>query len=45
MIVQVAPIAIANIGWKTYIIFAVLNAFVSQPSRVIEEDGADSRCF
>ncbi|TDZ54588.1 Sugar transporter STL1 [Colletotrichum trifolii] len=26
MIVQVTPIAIANIGWKTYIIFAVLNA-------------------
>ncbi|KAL0932938.1 hexose carrier [Colletotrichum truncatum] len=26
MIVQVTPIAIANIGWRTYIIFAVLNA-------------------
>ena len=26
MIVQVTPIAINNIGWKTYIIFAVLNA-------------------
>lgn len=29
LIVQVTPIAITNIGWKTYIIFAVLNtAFV-----------------
>tara|TARA_R110002060_G_scaffold68626_1_gene77357 strand:- start:434 stop:673 length:240 start_codon:yes stop_codon:yes gene_type:complete len=27
MIVQITPIAIENIGWKTYIIFAVLNAF------------------
>lgn len=26
MIVQITPIAISNIGWKTYIIFAVLNA-------------------
>lgn len=26
MIVQITPIAIENIGWKTYIIFAVLNA-------------------
>lgn len=26
MIVQITPIAIDNIGWKTYIIFAVLNA-------------------
>ena len=26
MIVQVTPIAISNIGWKTYIIFAILNA-------------------
>jgi hypothetical protein len=26
MIVQITPIAIQNIGWKTYIIFAVLNA-------------------
>jgi hypothetical protein len=26
MIVQITPIAINNIGWKTYIIFAVLNA-------------------
>lgn len=26
MIVQIAPIALDNIGWKTYIIFAVLNA-------------------
>ncbi|KXJ87940.1 sugar transporter STL1 [Microdochium bolleyi] len=26
MIVQISPIAIDNIGWKTYIIFAVLNA-------------------
>ncbi|KAF6802603.1 hexose carrier [Colletotrichum sojae] len=26
MIVQITPIAIANIGWRTYIIFAVLNA-------------------
>ncbi|KDN60521.1 hypothetical protein CSUB01_10537 [Colletotrichum sublineola] len=26
MIVQITPISIANIGWKTYIIFAVLNA-------------------
>lgn len=26
MIVQVTPIAISNIGWRTYIIFAVLNA-------------------
>jgi len=26
MIVQITPPAIANIGWKTYIIFAVLNA-------------------
>ena len=26
MIVQITPIAITNIGWKTYIIFAVLNA-------------------
>lgn len=26
MIVQVTPIAIDSIGWKTYIIFAVLNA-------------------
>lgn len=25
MIVQITPPAIANIGWKTYIIFAVLN--------------------
>lgn len=27
MIVQITPIAIDNIGWKTYVIFAVLNAF------------------
>lgn len=27
MIVQITPIAIENIGWKTYIIFAVLNSF------------------
>lgn len=27
MIVQITPIAIDNIGWRTYIIFAVLNAF------------------
>jgi len=27
MIVQITPIAIENIGWKTYIIFAALNAF------------------
>lgn len=27
MIVQITPIAITNIGWKTYIIFAALNAF------------------
>lgn len=26
MIVQITPIAIDNIGWKTYIIFAILNA-------------------
>lgn len=26
MIVQITPIAIENIGWRTYIIFAVLNA-------------------
>jgi hypothetical protein len=26
MIVQITPIAIQNIGWRTYIIFAVLNA-------------------
>ncbi|UPL04283.1 hypothetical protein LCI18_015217 [Fusarium solani-melongenae] len=26
MIVQITPISIENIGWKTYIIFAVLNA-------------------
>jgi hypothetical protein len=26
MIVQITPIAITNIGWRTYIIFAVLNA-------------------
>lgn len=26
MIVQITPIAIQNIGWQTYIIFAVLNA-------------------
>jgi hypothetical protein len=26
MIVQITPIAIQNIGWKTYIIFAALNA-------------------
>ncbi|GKT48933.1 sulfate adenylyltransferase [Colletotrichum spaethianum] len=26
MIVQITPISIASIGWKTYIIFAVLNA-------------------
>ncbi len=26
MIVQITPIAIQNIGWKTYIIFAVLNS-------------------
>lgn len=26
MIVQVTPVAIENIGWKTYIIFAILNA-------------------
>ena len=25
MIVQITPIAIDNIGWRTYIIFAVLN--------------------
>ena len=25
MIVQITPPAIANIGWKTYIIFAILN--------------------
>ncbi|KAM0482237.1 hypothetical protein ACHAP7_004467 [Fusarium lateritium] len=27
MIVQITPISIENIGWRTYIIFAVLNAF------------------
>ena len=26
MIVQITPVALANIGWRTYIIFAVLNA-------------------
>lgn len=26
MVVQITPIAIDNIGWRTYIIFAVLNA-------------------
>jgi Sugar (and other) transporter len=26
MIVQITPVSINNIGWKTYIIFAVLNA-------------------
>ena len=26
MVVQITPPAIANIGWKTYIIFAILNA-------------------
>ena len=26
MIVQITPVAIENIGWKTYIIFAILNA-------------------
>ncbi|EFZ00038.1 hypothetical protein MHUMG1_02912 [Metarhizium humberi] len=26
MVVQITPIAIENIGWKTYIIFAILNA-------------------
>ncbi|PNS15303.1 High-affinity glucose transporter [Sphaceloma murrayae] len=26
MIVQITPISIANLGWRTYIIFAVLNA-------------------
>ncbi|KID99675.1 sugar transporter STL1, partial [Metarhizium majus ARSEF 297] len=26
MVVQITPIAIDNIGWKTYIIFAILNA-------------------
>jgi hypothetical protein len=26
MIVQITPIAITNIGWRTYIIFAALNA-------------------
>ncbi|KAL6890064.1 sugar transporter STL1 [Trichoderma evansii] len=26
MIVQITPIAIENIGWKTYIVFAILNA-------------------
>lgn len=26
MIVQITPIAISKIGWRTYIIFAVLNA-------------------
>ncbi|KAJ0348655.1 hypothetical protein COL154_012427 [Colletotrichum chrysophilum] len=26
MVVQITPIAISNIGWRTYIIFAVLNA-------------------
>lgn len=26
MVVQITPIAIANIGWRTYIIFAALNA-------------------
>lgn len=26
MIVQITPISIDNIGWRTYIIFAVLNA-------------------
>ena len=26
MIVQITPISISNIGWRTYIIFAVLNA-------------------
>jgi hypothetical protein len=25
MVVQITPIALANIGWRTYIIFAVLN--------------------
>ncbi|CEF75734.1 unnamed protein product [Fusarium graminearum] len=27
MIVQITPVSISNIGWRTYIIFAVLNAF------------------
>ena len=27
LIVQITPPAISNIGWRTYIIFAVLNAF------------------
>lgn len=27
MIVQITPVSINNIGWRTYIIFAVLNAF------------------
>lgn len=26
MVVQITPIAISSIGWRTYIIFAVLNA-------------------
>lgn len=26
MIVQITPVSIENIGWRTYIIFAVLNA-------------------
>lgn len=27
MIVQITPVAISNIGWKTYMIFFVLNIF------------------
>lgn len=28
MVVMVTPVAFANIGYKTYIIFAVINAFI-----------------
>lgn len=27
LIVQITPLAISNLGWRTYIIFAILNAF------------------
>lgn len=36
IIVQVTPLAIANIGWRTYIIFAVLNISIGMNCRSSE---------
>ncbi|KAG5985773.1 hypothetical protein E4U43_005897 [Claviceps pusilla] len=49
MVVQVTPIAIDNIGWKTYVIFAALNAtwvpiiyFVFPETKGLELEDVDS---